>query len=179
MTACKACERRISAYVDNELSPALSKELETHLATCAHCRRLRDEVATLASAARGALPAVSDEEWGTRWRAISSELPSTSPEVIPFRRSISLWIAEPRRQWVPMAAAAVLLLALVLGFRALLLYGAADRSDLSLTFASGNPPELLDSFCPDYTPLYLGSPDRNVAIVWLVEQEEAPVGEPL
>ncbi len=39
---CKDVWREISNYLENDLDPALRREIELHLATCKHCAALLD-----------------------------------------------------------------------------------------------------------------------------------------
>ena len=39
---CKHVWREISNYLENDLDPALRREIEAHLATCKHCAALLD-----------------------------------------------------------------------------------------------------------------------------------------
>jgi hypothetical protein len=40
--SCKEVWRAISDYIDNDISPALRRKMEAHLAQCRHCTALLD-----------------------------------------------------------------------------------------------------------------------------------------
>ena len=44
---CKQVWQEISNYIDNDLPPAMRKELELHLAYCKHCAALLDSTHNL------------------------------------------------------------------------------------------------------------------------------------
>ncbi len=106
--SCQVFEEALSAYIDGELSSQERDALEQHLATCDSCRAMLGELAAL----RDALRSLPEEE-----------LPSGLHEMIMLKvetrrqgffgrvsARVSKW---GYRQWVPVAAAAMVFVMLV------------------------------------------------------------------
>lgn len=49
---CRGASRRLSAYIDNELSPGIRQAVEDHLKSCAACNRKLNELSAIVDAAR-------------------------------------------------------------------------------------------------------------------------------
>jgi len=49
---CRGVSRRLSAYIDNELSPGIKGSVDEHLTSCAICRRKLGELTAISNAAR-------------------------------------------------------------------------------------------------------------------------------
>ncbi len=89
----------LSAYLDEDLDPAARREIDTHLAACAECRAILDDLRALAGTARAWRDA--DVAPATDlWRGIASRIdaagaPAPPARVLPwYRRRVSLGIAE-------------------------------------------------------------------------------------
>jgi anti-sigma factor RsiW len=97
---------RLSEYVDGELDAAATRALELHLAGCAECRAIADDLRTVSARAR-ALPELPAR--GDLWPGIASRMQAA--DVVPLRPRASrgLFISWPR------LAAAGLFLALAAG----------------------------------------------------------------
>jgi Putative zinc-finger len=95
MMDCKNIREILDLYVDGELSPEATAQVEAHLAECASCRRTVDRLNRLRQAVR----------------ATVGQYQPTSQLVARVRQStISPW-AHPAT-WVPAVAVAVLIIAL-------------------------------------------------------------------
>jgi len=68
---CFTCERNLSAYVDDELSPETRLEVEAHLAECEKCRQDYETHVVAWEAAGRLRPEAAP---GDLWREIESEL---------------------------------------------------------------------------------------------------------
>ena len=68
---CFACERNLSAYIDDELTPEMRLEIESHLDGCETCRK-DYETHLAAWEAEGNLRAEAAPEG--LWRAVESEV---------------------------------------------------------------------------------------------------------
>jgi anti-sigma factor RsiW len=94
---CDTCETSLGDYVDGTIDPAAANALAAHLAICERCRTLADDLAAIRSAARmlehHAPPA---RAWHRIAAAVEEE-----------RAGAFAWL-----RWQPLAAAAVLLIAL-------------------------------------------------------------------
>ncbi len=101
----------ISDYVDDALGAAERAEVEAHLAACVACRALADDLRALS---RAAAELRTVEPPATAWRrvekAIRAEIAAHPPS--PARRA---W--PPRAAWTWLAAAAVAVLATIVGVR--------------------------------------------------------------
>ncbi len=182
MAGCQEFGKQLSAYADGELEASSQAEVHQHVQGCASCRQALRELQALSSVTRAEPPAVSGEEWQRRWRLIREAVPEIQPRLMSWQ-DISAWFANRRRQWVPLASAAALFLALVLGFSLLeqrparspgISSYAVDSEPVLAVSSAASPPELLEgSFSSNYMPLFLTSGDKDVAIVWLVEKEGA------
>lgn len=49
---CRGVSRRLSAYIDDELSPGIKRSVEEHLQSCAVCRKKLDDLDAISKAAR-------------------------------------------------------------------------------------------------------------------------------
>jgi anti-sigma factor RsiW len=88
------------ASLDDTLAPGERAEVEAHLASCADCRRERDDFVAMLVDLRGSLPAAPEPHWG-RWRA-------------ELRARLEARPARPRRlRPLPMALSAALAAGLV------------------------------------------------------------------
>jgi anti-sigma factor ChrR (cupin superfamily) len=72
---CAACERHLSAYIDDELTSEQRLELESHLDACDSCRAEFETHQAAWDAARSARPGAAPEGL---WDAISAELDQTA-----------------------------------------------------------------------------------------------------
>src|SRR5581483_12525288 len=99
----------ISDYVDGALGAPEQAEVEAHLASCAACRALADDLRALA---RAAADLRTLEPPATAWRrvekAVRAEIAAHPPKTASSRRFGA---------WPWLAAAAVLALATVVGVR--------------------------------------------------------------
>jgi hypothetical protein len=53
---CRGASRRLSAYIDDDLSPGIKQSLEEHLQSCRSCRRKLAELKAIVMAARNMPP---------------------------------------------------------------------------------------------------------------------------
>lgn len=86
----------LSAYLDEDLDAAARREIETHLAACAECRAILDDLRALAGRARGWREAEVTPATDL-WRGIAARLdaPAAPARVLPwYRRRVSLGVAE-------------------------------------------------------------------------------------
>lgn len=111
---CGAFEDAVSEYVDGALEIDARQRLERHLETCAGCRALASDLRAIRRTA-GTL----DRRVPPRavWQRLSTELAATQPAP-----------ARPARRWLtPLAAAAIVILAVGAGFYARGRLGRAAR----------------------------------------------------
>ncbi|MEO5589464.1 MAG: zf-HC2 domain-containing protein [Gemmatimonadaceae bacterium] len=97
---CDRCEAMASAYVDGELDPRETVELECHLAACSACRDLMHDIKTMSDSARS-LPLLSPSR--DLWVGIDARI--ATPVVSLDQR--------PRHAWPVRRLAAVAAIALV------------------------------------------------------------------
>jgi Putative zinc-finger len=73
---------RLSEYLDGELDPAATRALESHLAACAECRAVRDELKVVVATARGfeGRPPSKD-----LWSALEAEIERSRVVALPRR----------------------------------------------------------------------------------------------
>jgi hypothetical protein len=135
MSDCAKFEELISLSVSGELTPAEREELRAHLAGCPACQMIlarETRLWALIQQSRAAAPAAPEglaERLATGARALSASpqrrgdaenngLPASATEATTAPRLGASAVKSPRR-WLPWAAAAaaLLLLAVILGFR--------------------------------------------------------------
>jgi anti-sigma factor RsiW len=101
MMSCSEIRPRIALYVDREVAGAEALEFEAHLTECAECRRAYDELRETVDAVRGACPIY--------------EVPERSYSAI--QGMVENWERrQAQRRWVPAAAAAAVLVAVMTGW---------------------------------------------------------------
>ena len=123
MTPHDAITDRLSDYLDDELEARSRAEIEAHLAACAECRQVLDDLRTLKAAA-GRLP--DDGVSGELWRGIAGRIPpAESPAVVPFERKV------PRRFsfTLPQLAAAGIALMVLSGSLVYMARSGEERAD--------------------------------------------------
>jgi hypothetical protein len=84
---CARAHRMISGQIDGDLGAAALRRLERHLAVCADCRRVREDVIALAREARGLeTPPPSDRVWAGIRAGLAAgrrEVPDAAPRLRP------------------------------------------------------------------------------------------------
>ena len=97
MTSCSDIRLRIALYVDREVTGAEALDFEAHLTECADCRRAFDDLRGEVDAVRGASPLY--------------EVPEGSYAAV--RGMVAGWDRRQKRRWLPLAAAAAIVTAMV------------------------------------------------------------------
>ena len=127
---CELARTRLQDQIDGTLDPAVLRELELHLESCASCRGFAADLAAITEAASALAPIdPPDHVWlqlAGRWRTEHPE----SPAVVPFS-------APPRRRsytrWHALATAAVLTMAAGGGWIAWRATGTTDSAPVAET----------------------------------------------
>lgn len=101
---CQEVQMLVSAHVDGELSQGERRDVDTHLASCAECRRRREALAAVRTALQ----------------SIEPETVSESFDAILGRRLTEARAMRRRRRWRPLAVALSAAAALVLAFLVLI-----------------------------------------------------------
>ena len=84
---------RVSAYLDGELGPAERAEVEAHLAVCAACAALLEDLAAVGAEAAG-LPAAAPEGYFDRFPSrVVARLRAADARRRPFRLPVWTWAA--------------------------------------------------------------------------------------
>lgn len=107
MTMHDQISDRLSEYVDDELSPAERAEVDAHLAGCAECAAIVDDLRSLVHVARQLPGSLPDREL---WTGVVEKI-GVDERILPFARSA-------RRRFsftVPQLAAAAVILMLLSG----------------------------------------------------------------
>lgn len=100
---CDTCQKRLSAWLDNELDPIEQREVEEHVAECKICQQVHSELVALDRQMRSLeLPAMAPERVLRQVESIATSSPARPRE--------SMW---PRLAWVALSLAASLLLIVV------------------------------------------------------------------
>jgi anti-sigma factor (TIGR02949 family) len=118
---CQRIQENLSAWLDGELPPAEMETLRRHLAECAACRQVADELrsvaALLKNARRQAAPPELAEEVQSRLERDMLLSPvAEEPEIVA---KIDRSLARERSAWWPRVAALAACLALVIAIAAL------------------------------------------------------------
>ena len=142
MMSCSEIRPRIVLYVDRELTGPEALDFEAHLTECAECRREYDELRETVDAVRGASPL---------YEAPEGSYAAVEGMVADWERR------QSRRRWVPVAAAAaVVLVAVVTG------WVSAGRSGYEQFAASAHR-----DFARGAFPLDVASSQPQVVSAWL------------
>jgi len=168
MSACPP-EEQLSAYLDGELPEPDARALAAHLATCPTCAAELAALRRVEQLGRHlAAPEVSDDQWRATWDTIAARVAPAAAR--PSRRGAGLWrrLRRLRLALVPVAAAA--LVALALGIWAVGPYNVAQAQVVveSVETAEG------------YTSMYYHSDEADVTIITLVPAdalEDSPSDE--
>ncbi|HET9293657.1 MAG TPA: zf-HC2 domain-containing protein [Gemmatimonadales bacterium] len=99
---CSELDDVLDAYLDGTLVPAQREIAEAHLAGCPECRVRADALRSLLADARALPPEIRPAR--ELWPEIASRLDASVVRVFKTR-------PQPKRRWAPLAAAAVLLVA--------------------------------------------------------------------
>lgn len=106
---CRHVEPLLLAARDDTLTAAQRAELERHLADCAPCRQLHDDLNASLAALRTEIAGVTLPDVDAEWRQLQGRLRETRPAQARRRQPAPLlWFATP------LAAAAAIALAFVL-----------------------------------------------------------------
>lgn len=94
---CEDCQKLISVYLDNELEPEVSMNLQTHLAICAGCAKMCEDFAMILDfctldEAETSLPPNSKALWCRINNLIETELPPLTPVEVTEQN-------KPKRSW--------------------------------------------------------------------------------
>ncbi|HEX5005072.1 MAG TPA: zf-HC2 domain-containing protein [Gemmatimonadales bacterium] len=98
---CAQLDQLLDDYLDDRLDAAVRGDLESHLAGCGNCRAAEERLRTVLEGARR-LPRSIDPPRNL-WPEIAARLPAREAPAVAGRIT---W-----RRWLPLAAAAVLLIA--------------------------------------------------------------------
>src|SRR5260370_6374597 len=100
MMPCDESEHKTALYVDHELSGAEALELEAHLTECARCRLAYEDLRSVVDAVRLASPLyeIPERSYASAERLVAAQNQGLL-----------------RRHWLPLAAAAALLVGVALG----------------------------------------------------------------
>lgn len=101
MIQCHEAQARIALFLDQELPAAHALELETHLNRCSQCAQAYESLRSVVDAVRLATPLyeVPDQSYATIERMTGAPRETT----------------RLRRHWLPLAAAAALIIGIMLG----------------------------------------------------------------
>src|SRR5512138_1383876 len=83
---CRGVSRRLSAYIDDNLSPGIREAVEEHLNTCVPCRRQLAEFEAIVNAARNLAPLSISDGFAQRVVALVSSQ-ETARETFGFLRN--------------------------------------------------------------------------------------------
>lgn len=123
MTAHDAITGRLSDYLDEDLAASSRAEVDAHLAACAECRQVLDDLRRIKSTA-GCLP--DDAVPADLWNGLADRIGAAdSPAVVPFGRK------APRRFsfTLPQLAAAGIALMVLSGSLVYMARSGEDRAD--------------------------------------------------
>jgi anti-sigma factor RsiW len=98
---CREARLRITLFLDQELPPAQALELEAHLNRCAQCAQVYEDLRSVVDAVRLATPLY--EVPNQSYAAIERLIGATRDKI------------PRRRHWLPLAAAAALIVGVILG----------------------------------------------------------------
>lgn len=101
MMTCATFDQQLDAWLDGTLDPAAADDMDRHLATCEGCRAATAEMRAVLEAAASLPTSIAPPR--NLWPEIAARLDGPAP-TLGVRRM-------PWRRWAPLAAAAVLLIA--------------------------------------------------------------------
>ncbi len=87
---CRGVSRRLSAYIDNDLSPGIRDAVEEHLNSCILCKRRLTELETIVNAARNLVPLSVSEGFAQRVMTLVFAQHNSREAVVFLRNKIAL-----------------------------------------------------------------------------------------
>lgn len=100
---CRVAKQQIFAVRDGALDDIQRAALASHVAECAACRRIRDDLEIAVTGLRAESTAVRIPNPDLEWRKLQRQL----HEPAPVRRSLASWLAVPTALAAAAAAVAV------------------------------------------------------------------------
>jgi anti-sigma factor RsiW len=169
---CFLIRRRLDAYQDGELPPAVRVRVETHLGRCSGCRGELAALGRLRAALTAATPVPSEAVWDAFWPQVRARIAQVEPPPEPVWRRA--WTAAARRPALALAPAAA---AVSLAILAVL----APWQQTPQRVAPGTPapagiqPIALDQVVvqsietadPDAPVMVYASPDTDMTVLWV------------
>ncbi len=131
---CRGVSRRLSAFIDDDLSPGIKQAVDEHLACCAKCKRRMTELETIVRAAHE-LPSLN----------ISQGFSERVVQAVHSRKESSFVLGAIRFRFV-FAGASFVATALVVFF----LIGPKSGLNDSSSFASKQARPSLNATAPDF-----------------------------
>ncbi|MGH9948738.1 MAG: zf-HC2 domain-containing protein, partial [Pyrinomonadaceae bacterium] len=111
---CSDCQEKLSKFIDGDIPGVESGSVADHLAICAECTLLRDDLAEiLAQCREGETGEILPPNPDALWRRINNLIESELPAEIPIRDEPKGWFARGWNLTFSQAGAAVLCIALI------------------------------------------------------------------
>ena len=149
--------RRLGAYLDGALDEGTSRSTAAHLAGCGACQREADGLRRLRGLLQRNLAATAEPDWTGFWPGVVRGI-EASRTMQPVRAARRPWW---RAEWAVggLVAATLLLTVGVWQF-----YPAGSQDGVIVRSASTDD--------PGATVMVYGSPERDVAVVWVLGLDE-------
>lgn len=153
--------RRIGAYLDGALDEGWTRTAATHLEACAVCRRDADELRQLKSLMSRVVSPAGNPDWTGFWQGVVRRI-----EDGRVRKPVEIGWRWPRAVWRPRLAfggamAAALLVTL----------GLWQALYAPVVFDEGVVVSAADTEVPDATVMVYTPPERDLAVVWVFDQD--------
>jgi anti-sigma factor RsiW len=152
--------RRIGAYLDGALDEGWARTAASHLEACATCQRDADELRRLKTLMVRAAAAAASPDWVGFWPGVVRRI-----EDGRVRKPVEIGWRWPRAVWQPRlafggAVAAALLVTL----------GLWNALYSPTGFDGGIVVSAARTEIPDATVMVYSPPERDIAVVWLFDQ---------
>ena len=151
MSDCEKLAKDVVAYLDGELPAERAEAVECHLAECAACRRMLDQLRAADAAARE-VPIPDEARWESVWQEIQSRARRESKRPVFFTYA---W-----RGAASMAAAAALLVAIYF-------LGPQRGREGGSVGNAGFEVISIEVSDPSYTPVIMTGGEGQLPVVWL------------
>jgi anti-sigma factor RsiW len=153
--------RRIGAYLDGALDEGWARTAASHLEACATCRRAADELRRLKALMARAVSPAGTPDWIGFWPGVVRRV-----EDGRVRKPVEIGWRWPRAVWRPRLAFGGVMAAALL-----VTLGLWQTLYSPTVFDEGVVVSAADTEVPDATIMVYTPPERDLAVVWVFDQD--------